>query len=92
SQELVMSGKGLVFIKFYSEDSDRIQEVDFLIADGEKVTPIEVRSSRSSQHASLDRIVRKYPKSLNSPYVIHSKDLDVRDGVTYIPIYMTMLL
>ena len=92
SQELVMSGKGLVFIKFYSEDSDRIQEVDFLIADGKKVTPIEVKSSRSSQHASLDRIVRKYPKSLNSPYVIHSKDLDVRDGVTYIPIYMTMLL
>ena len=84
--------RGLVFIRFCTEESDRIQEVDFLIADGKRVTPIEVKSSRSSEHVSRDHIMRKYPKMMNGPYVIHSKDLEVRDGVTYIPIYMTMLL
>ena len=87
-----MLNRGLVFIKFYTEESDRIQEVDFLIADGKRVTPIEVKSSRSSEHVSLDRLMRKYPKMMDGPYVIHSKDLEVRDGVTYIPIYMTMLI
>ncbi len=92
AQELTMSEKGLVFIKFYTEDSERIQEVDFLIANGKKVTPLEVKSSRSSQHPSLDRLIRKYPKIINSPYVIHSKDLRVDGEITYIPIYMTMCL
>ena len=92
AQELTMMNRGLVFIKFYTKESDRIQEVDFLIADGKRVTPIEVKSSRSSEHVSLDRLMRKYPKMMDGPYVIHSKDLEVRDGVTYIPIYMTMLL
>ena len=92
AQELTMSEKGLVFIKFYTDDSERIQEVDFLIANGKKVTPLEVKSSRSSQHPSLDRLIRKYPKIINSPYVIHSKDLRVDGEITYIPIYMTMCL
>lgn len=92
AQELRMLDKGLVFTKFYTDESKRIQEVDFLVANGKKVIPLEVKSSRSAQHKSLDRLVRKYPKLIDGPIVIHSKDLDVRDGTTYLPIYMTMLL
>ena len=92
AQELTMLGRGLRFIKFYSEDSSRIQEVDFMISDGKKVIPIEVRSSRSSQHPSLDRLIMKYRESIDNAYVVHSKDLDFRDGVMYIPIYMMMLV
>ena len=92
AQELTMLGRGLRFIKFYSEDSSRIQEVDFMISDGKKVIPIEVRSSRSSQHPSLDRLIMKYRESIDKAYVVHSKDLDFRDGVMYIPIYMMMLV
>ena len=92
AQELRMLDKGLMFTKFYTDESKRIQEVDFLITKGRKVIPLEVKSSRSAQHKSLDRLVRKYPKLIDGPIVIHSKDLDVRDGTTYLPIYMTMLL
>ena len=92
AQELRMLDKGLVFTKFYTDESKRIQEVDFLVANGKKVIPLEVKSSRSAQHKSLDRLVRKHPKLIDGPIVIHSKDLDVRDGTTYLPIYMTMLL
>lgn len=92
AQELRMLDKGLVFTKFYTNESKRIQEVDFLVANGKKVISLEVKSSRSAQHKSLDRLVRKHPKLIDGPIVIHSKDLDVRDGTTYLPIYMTMLL
>ena len=92
AQELTMLGRGLRFIKFYSEDSSRIQEVDFLTSDGKKAIPTEVKSSRSSQHPSLDRLIMKYRKSINRAHVVHSKDLYFRDGVAYIPIYMMMLV
>ena len=92
AQGLRMLDKGLVFTKFYTDESKRIQEVDFLIAKGKNVIPLEVKSSRSAQHKSIDSLVRKYSKLIDGPIVIHSKDLDVRDGTTYLLIYMAMLL
>ena len=54
--------------------------------------PIEVKSSISSRHASLDHMISKYGDRLGEKFVIHSKDLELKDGITYLPIYMTMFL
>ncbi len=92
SQELVAKGYELRFGKFYVGESTHAQEVDFLIADVGGVIPIDVKSSASTRHISLDRFMKKYRSCVKRGIVIHSKDLRVDGDVLYIPIYMTMFL
>ena len=92
AQELTMTGHSLVFAKFEHDDSDYLQEVDFVIPEGGKVIPVECKSGVSTRHVSLDRFLNKYGKSVKHAYVVHSKDLRVDGDITYIPIYMTMFI
>lgn len=34
----------------------------------------------------------KNTEQTDIPYVLHTKDLKIQDGITYLPLYMTMLL
>ncbi len=92
AQELVCTGHELIFSKFKTNESERYQEVDFLISDGSKVTPVEVKSSISTRHVSLDRFMAKYSDHTDRAYVIHGKDLRKDDNIVYLPIYMTMFI
>ena len=69
-------------------------EIDFLIANTKigrrrNISPIEVKSGRNYTITSLSKFWAKYSSYLDSPYVLHTKDLEVRDGITYLPLYMT---
>ena len=92
AQTLVSTGHGLVFSKFSVEGSTNMQEVDFIVADGKEIIPIDSKSAKSTEHASLDRFMKKFSSRMKTAYVIHSKDLRVDGRVVYIPIYMTMFL
>lgn len=93
AQELVASGHRLVYTKFTASGTDSIQEVDFLISDGKRIVPIECKSGNvSSRHKSLDRLMEKYRRIIDTAYVVHSKDLRVDGDVVYMPIYMSMFL
>ena len=92
AQELVSAGHRLIFSRFESKDSVHMQEVDFLIADGGKVIPVESKSGVSSRHVSLDRFIDKYSKHTDLGYVVHTKDLRVDGKIVYIPIYLAMFL
>ena len=45
-------------------DGKKYYEVDFLISDGHKVSPIEVKSSGYKSHASLDAFAINSPTEL----------------------------
>ena len=92
AQALCSSGHELVFSKFKADGSARLHEVDFLLSENRKLIPIEVKSGYSRAHKSLDAFTEKYSKGLGDIFVIHGKDLVVDGGVTYIPIYMAILL
>lgn len=55
-------------------------------------TPIEVKSGHNYKLSSLKKCIRKYKEYLSTPYVLHTSDLKVVDGVVYLPLYMTELL
>lgn len=84
AQELTARGFELLF---HSRSVPRM-EVDFLIRDGIKICPIEVKSSACRQHASLDALIAKYPKRLGTKYVACGEDLSTEGGITYLPFYM----
>lgn len=92
AQELVAAGRPLVFGKFEDTITGKQQEVDFIIADGGKIMPVEVKSAVSGRHASLDRFMEKYASRIDHAYVIHGKDFRTDGNITYIPIYMTELI
>lgn len=88
SQELVSQGCDLWFTEFEKEGSGRKYEVDFILPDGSGIVPLEVKSSRSTIHSSLDKLMGKYRDRIGKAYVVHSKDLRVDGDLVYLPIYM----
>lgn len=98
AQMLTATGRKLHFYSINDpHDAERRMEIDFLIANTvvgrrKNITPIEVKSGRSYTLKSLTKFRAKYEAYLSAPYVLHAKDLEIKDGVTYLPLYMTPLL
>lgn len=67
-------------------------EIDFLLSEGKKLIPIEVKSSSYSNHRSIDEFNKKYSSRITTNYVIYSKDIKKIENVIYIPFYMTIFL
>lgn len=89
---LVAAGKKLYYHTWPTESGKRNYEVDFLIPDGDKVSVIEVKSSQSKEHASIDSFMKKYSSRIRQSYLIHSKDMRKDGALKCIPFYMTPLL
>ncbi len=67
-------------------------EIDFLIKDGKKICPIEVKSSDYKHHASLDKFRTKFRNNIGKSYILYSKDVMVKDDIIHLPFYMAMFL
>ncbi|MDE6342582.1 MAG: ATP-binding protein [Muribaculaceae bacterium] len=98
AQMLRTSGHPLFYYTCSSrEDAADRMEIDFLIRK-EKVTsrhnicPIEVKSSPRYTLASLEKYNKKYHNYLGQSYILHSKDVEIKDGFVYLPLYMAGLL
>ena len=82
-------------IIFYVENNDRDEttmEIDFLIRQGKKVIPIEVKSSKSFKTKSLAKFKAKFSNKIGLQYVLYEGDLK-RDGeIVYLPYYMASVL
>lgn len=92
SQMLKALGNELYYYTFPTESGKHNYEVDFLIADGHKISPIEVKSSGYKAHTSLDAFQNKYSDRIKHRYLIYTKDLKKDTDILCLPIYMTMFL
>lgn len=92
AQMLKASGHELYYYTFPTDSGKHNYEVDFLIADGDKISPIEVKSSGYKAHASLDAFCKKFSARIMNKYLIYTKDMRKEEDVQYLPAYMTMFL
>lgn len=92
AQILRSKGKKLYYNAFPTEDGKKYYEVDFLITEGHKISPIEVKSSGYKTHASLDAFCKKYSGRINNRYVIYTKDLHREGDTIYLPVYLSIFL
>ena len=98
AQMLVCSGHRLYFYSNPSrDDRDLRMEIDFLIAKNKissrhNISPIEVKSGKNYTLTSIRKFMDKYHALLYTPYVVHTGDLKVVDGIVYLPVYMTPFL
>ena len=92
AQTLVAKGHKLYYHTFPNPATHHNYEVDFLIADGVKICPVEVKSSTYKTHASLDAFNSKYSSNIKTEYLLYTKDYQ-RDGqVICLPVYMAQFL
>ena len=94
AQTLVSRNRDLFFFSRNNrQNRSETMEIDFLIRDGIKICPVEVKSGSYRAHASLDRFVAKFGKKIGRKYVICRSNLESgSDGITYLPFYMAHCL
>ena len=82
----------MYYYTFPQESSNHLYEVDFLLSRGNKVCPVEVKSSGYRRHASLDAFQAKFSGRIRERYLIYAKDLAAEQNVLMLPFYMAMFL
>ena len=86
AQELRAHGFNL-----YYYDNKKTGEVDYLIDDTAhlSVLPLEIKSGKDYQvHSVLDKFLQIKEYNINQAFVLsNAKEVETRDGVTYLPIY-----
>lgn len=93
AQMLTARGRELFFYsRNDSKNVENTMEVDFLIKNGIKVSPVEVKSANYRSHVSLDRLIAKFARDLGAKYVICVDDYHEEKGIVYLPAYMTHLI
>ncbi len=86
AQELKAHG-----FKLYYYDNKKSGEVDYLIDDMDNlsVLPIEIKSGKDYQvHSALDRFVQTKEYNIRQAFVMsNAREVKIKGGVTYLPIY-----
>ena len=92
AQMLVSAGNRLFYHTWPTENGKHNYEIDFLLSRGNKICPIEVKSSGYKTHASLDAFQKKFSSRIGDRYLVYPKDLKKEQDLLYVPVFMTMLL
>ena len=97
AQMLVANGHRLYFYTHYNEEKHRNDmEIDFIISNNSKLKykmfPIEVKSGKRYSTKSLNDFMQKYKERIGEGYIVHPRNLLLKDGIVCIPPYMAMLL
>ena len=98
AQMLKASGNELFFYSNYDkEEAENRMQIDFLIqkevvTSRHNISPIEVKSGTNYTLTSINKCIKKFGHYLSTPYVLHTKDVEQKEGLVYLPLYMTPLL
>ena len=75
----------------------RNMEIDFLITTSritsrKNISPIEVKSGSRYTLTSLKKCMAKFDQQVGEAFVVHTNDVEQKDGITFLPFYMAGLL
>ena len=91
AQMLASAGNQLYYHTF-PKDEKHIYEVDFLLSRGNKIVPIEVKSSGYRAHRSLDAFCEKFPSRIGERLLLYTKDYQKDGETTCLPVYFAPFL
>lgn len=86
AQELVSNG---FLLRYFNKKN--IGENDFIVQKGKSAVPIEIKSGNDyTKHKALDNLIAKQSWNINSGIVFCKGNLEIENGITYYPWYMSM--
>ena len=93
AQSLRTNGHKLYFYS-RTDNLDRSNhiKIDFLIPDGKKISPIEVKSSNYRSHSSIYKFIKKFSSKVGTPYILYPGDVMKKDNIWHLPLYMAIFL
>lgn len=92
AQMLASAGNKLFYHTWPTEEGNRNYEIDFIISRQSKICPIEVKSSQSKEHHSIDRFIQKYSSRILTSYMLYTKDMRKEKDLVCLPMYMAAML
>lgn len=92
-QSLKANGHNIYFYKKIDKTTKKtVMEIDFLIRQGNKVCPIEVKSSDNYTTKSLQIFKKTFSNKIGTLYVLHNGDVKREENIIYLPYYMAFCL
>ena len=93
AQMLKTCGHQLYFYsRVDSANRKNMMEIDFLVSNGRKISPVEVKTSVYKTHSSLDKFRNKFSSRIGESFILYTKDVIIKDNVVHLPVYMAMFL
>lgn len=92
AQILTANGHQLYYYTWPTENGKHNYEIDFILTQGNKICPVEVKSSGYKTHASLDAFKIKYSDRILWNYLIYTKDQRKEENVILLPAFLTIFL
>ena len=92
AQTIASKGERLFYYTFSNPESRHNYEIDFLLPRGNKICPLEIKSSGYKTHKSLDLFSEKYPDRIRYRYLIYTKDLRKDRDILCLPMYMAQFI
>lgn len=89
AQIISSTGRELYYHTWEKKGSTHYYEIDFLISKGNKVSVVEVKSSGTGKHESIDEFAKKFRTHIESVYLLSQKDAEEDGMVHKKPLYLT---
>ena len=92
AQMLIAAGNELFYYSWPTPDGKHNYEIDFLLSKGNKLSPLEEKSSGYKTHASLDAFQMKFSSRILQRCLVYTKDLAWNQDVLMLPVFMVGLI
>ena len=88
AQMITATGRSAYYHTWEKENSTHYYEVDFLLQDKAKLLPLEVKSTATKKHESIDAFCKKYSQYVSQAILLSQKDVGKDNNLNLKPIYM----
>ena len=77
---------------YFKKNETSTFEIEFLVEKEHRIIPIEVKSGNWRYHSSIDKFRAKFHGYIGTPCILYIKDVQIKDGIPHLPIFMAMFL
>ena len=92
AQMISATGRELFYHTWEKEGSTHYYEIDFLVSRMNKVTALEVKSSGTGKHESINEFARKFRTNTEGLYLLSQKDISEEGPLLKMPLYLTSFI
>ena len=91
AQIIKSNDRDLFYYVFKNDKTTRSYEIDFLTTDSNKLVPIEVKSSETKNHKSINEFSKKYSSKISRRILFSQDDISHDEMLELRPIYLAPL-
>lgn len=90
--QILASAGNQLFYHTFPKDESHHYEIDFLLSRGDKIVPLEVKSSGYKSHKSLDAFCSKYSSRIGRRFLLYTRDTSHDGQIEFLPMLLACCL